>query len=60
MSAGHQRLLLKLAEYDFEIEFIEGKEYRVADVLSRLKNDNETCNLNVYSAEENLQDHFFI
>lgn len=41
MSPRHQRWLLKLGEYDFEIEYIKGKENRVADFLSRIENANE-------------------
>lgn len=42
MSPRHQRWLLKLGEYDFEIDYIKGKENRVADFLSRLETVNRT------------------
>ena len=44
MSPRHQRWLLKLGQYDFEIEYIKGKENRVADFLSRIENNMENSN----------------
>lgn len=41
MSPRHQRWILKLGEYDFTVEYIKGKENRVADFLSRLEHVNE-------------------
>lgn len=41
MSPRHQRWLLKLGEYDFVIEYIKGKENKVADFLSRIEKSNE-------------------
>lgn len=96
MSPRHQRWLLKLGEYDFNIEYIKGKENQVADFLSRIENnvdviqekgeceassttnfsqnsENESDSnlvnnienddasmITIHSAEENLQDHFYI
>lgn len=37
MSPRHQRWLLKLGEYQFEIEYLKGKDNKVADFLSRTK-----------------------
>lgn len=80
MSPRHQRWLLKLGEYDFEIEYIKGKENKVADFLSRIEKtdhqekldeeinfnvadtleDDNASMITVHSAEENLQDNFYI
>lgn len=90
LSPRHQRWLLKLGEYDYNIEYLKGKENKVADFLSRLENnenvknikedtflkksdDNTSdiniignieeeseCNATIHSAEENLNDHFYI
>ena len=88
MSPRHQRWFLKLGEYDFNIEYIKGKENKVADFLSRIEKDNEDDTISdkvqnsennselriinnieddddvsmitIHSADENLQDHFFI
>ena len=42
MSPKHQRWLLKLGEYQFEIEYLKGRENKVADFLSRIKNSEDT------------------
>lgn len=42
MSPRHQRWLLKLGEYQFEIEYLKGKENKVADFLSRIENSEDT------------------
>lgn len=54
MSPRHQRWLLKLGEYDFEIEYIKGKENRVADFLSRLENKKDENNLKDTESNLNL------
>ena len=41
ISPRHQRWLLKLGEYDFNIDYLQGKENRVADFLSRIEETNE-------------------
>lgn len=41
LSPRHQRWLLKLGEYDFQIEYLKGKENKVADFLSRIKTTDE-------------------
>lgn len=42
LSPRHQRWLLKLGEYQFEIEYLKGKENKVADFLSRIDLMKET------------------
>jgi len=46
ISPRHQRWLLKLGEYQFEIDYLKGKENRVADFLSRLEDNDYTYNEN--------------
>lgn len=41
LAPRHQRWLLKLGEYKFEIEYLKGKENRVADFLSRIEHAEE-------------------
>lgn len=61
-----QRWKIKLNEYDFEIEYIKGKENYVADFLSRLEancvieNDVRSDIATIHSGKENLNDHIFI
>lgn len=50
MSPRHQRWLLKLGEYDFNIEYLKGKENQVADFLSRIENNLEA---NQQNSEDN-------
>lgn len=45
LSPRHQRWLLKLGEYDCDIEYLKGKENKVADFLSRLENNENTENI---------------
>lgn len=70
-SQRNQRWLLKLQEYNFEIEYLKGKENKVADFLSRLENapkineDNESeSNMEltetVHSVDEQQLDHIGI
>lgn len=70
-SQRHQRWLLKLQEYNFEIEYLQGRENKVADYLSRLENappildtnDNESnmeLSDTIHSVEEQLSDHIYI
>lgn len=65
LSPRHQRWLLKLGEYQFEIEYLKGKENRVADFLSRIENTDEKVNereddkdsiesLNIFNMEDNV------
>lgn len=42
MSPRHQRWLLKLGEYQFDIEYLKGRENKVADFLSRIENSEDT------------------
>lgn len=37
------RWKIKLSEYEFDIEYVKGKDNKVADFLSRLENDNDDC-----------------
>ena len=37
-----QRLLLKLQEYDYTLEYLKGSEMTIADTLSRLPNEKES------------------
>lgn len=41
LAPRHQRWLLKLGEYQFEIEYLKGKENKVADFLSRIEHTEE-------------------
>ena len=70
-SQRNQRWLLKLQEYNFEIEYLKGKENKVADFLSRLENtpkineDNDSeSNMEltetIHSVEEQHLDHIGI
>lgn len=52
LSPRHQRWLLKLGEYDCEIEYLKGKENKVADFLSRLENDENRENI-----KEDMEDN---
>ena len=42
MSPRHQRWLLKLGEYQFEMEYLKGRENKVPDFLSGIKNSADT------------------
>lgn len=72
-SQRNQRWLLKLQEYNFDIEYMKGRDNKVADFLSRLENsplisteNYSESNLNVsdtdtiHSADEQLLDHIEI
>lgn len=55
-----QRWRIKLNEYDYEIDYVRGKDNNVADFLSRLEihhNDNETDMATIHSAIEDVGDH---
>lgn len=41
LSPRHQRWLLKLGEYQFEIEYLKGKQNKVADFLSRIEHNED-------------------
>ncbi len=63
-----QRWLIKLGEYNININYVKGKENNVADFLSRidsntgeihsLEEDNISTNATIHSQEEELNDHF--
>ena len=67
-----QRWLLKLGEYDININYIKGTENKVADFLSRIdtdtgiinainteqENDNISTNATIHSQQEEQNDHF--
>lgn len=53
MSPRHQRWLLKLGEYDFDIEYIKGKENHVADFLSRIENNENLNQDKVFEENDN-------
>lgn len=70
-SQRNQRWILKLQEYNFDIEYLKGKENTVADFLSRQENSPKICDGNssesnmdlsdtIHSVAEQLQDHIFI
>lgn len=59
MSPRHQRRLLILAEYLLDIEYLQGKENKVADFLSRfgkvniMEEESQSSNNNL-NQEENV------
>lgn len=65
-----QRWLLKLQEYQFDVEYLKGKENHVADFLSRIENQGQSneasvdeltgSNATVHSEAEQRLDHFSI
>lgn len=65
-NAKLQRWRLRLNEYEFDVEYIKGKDNKVADFLSRINvdkceinnlEDNESGNTTINSGTENLGDH---
>ncbi|WUR05035.1 endonuclease [Vairimorpha necatrix] len=46
------RWALKLAEYDFELEYIKG-EHNIADGFSRFHQECETCNIDLHQLSNN-------
>lgn len=70
-SQRNQRWILKLQEYSFDIEYLQGKDNKVADFLSRIENsppinDENSSESNmdlsdtIHSVEEQLLDHIGI
>ncbi|GBP07762.1 Retrovirus-related Pol polyprotein from transposon 17.6 [Eumeta japonica] len=57
LSPRHQRWLLKLGEYDCEIEYLKGKENKVADFLSRLENSENMENTKEGTFLKNVEDN---
>ena len=58
MNARQARWLAFLSEYDFEIQYIKGKENKVADALSRNAKMNFTAAISTYTIdlEEQLKE----
>lgn len=69
-NAKLQRWRIRLNEYDFEIEYVKGKDNKVADFLSRINKDSREINeaeemeidnssdqATIHSGIENLNDH---
>lgn len=70
-SQRNQRWILKLQEYNFDIEYLQGKENKVADFLSRIENSpkinehnssdsNMDLSETIHSTDEQLLDHIGI
>lgn len=68
-NAKLQRWRIRLNEYDFDIEYVKGKDNKVADFLSRINTDNNEINIleeenhdnsdqaTIHSGVEDLNDH---
>lgn len=52
-----QRWLMQLGEYDIKIDYIKGKENKVADFLSRINRDNNEINLFENLFNTNNEEH---
>lgn len=58
MSPRHQRWLLKLGEYQFEIEYLKGKDNKEADFLSRTKTNEDVSSEEGEKSEPPNIEHF--
>lgn len=60
MSPRHQRWLLKLGEYQFEIEYLKGRENKVADFLSRIENSEDPISENTNIENTSILNSFSV